>query len=59
MGGMGSMNVSVFKCRRNSADVGVRVLAGLGYVVLEVRDAADEESKIAFPVNWLLTANIG
>ena len=29
MGGTGSMKVNVFKCRRNSADVGVQVLAAL------------------------------
>jgi hypothetical protein len=44
------MKANVFKCRRNSADVGVQVLAGLGYVILEVRDAANEESNIAFLV---------
>jgi len=30
--------------------LGVQVLAGLGYLILEVKDAANEESNIAFPV---------
>ena len=50
MVGTSSMKANVFKCRRNSWDVGVQVLVGLEYVILEVRDAANEESKIAFPV---------
>jgi hypothetical protein len=37
----------------------VQVLADLGYVILEVRDAANEESNNAVPVYQLLTANIG
>jgi hypothetical protein len=49
-GGTGNMKTNVFKCRRNSAHVGVQVLAGLGYVILEARDAADEESNFALPV---------
>jgi hypothetical protein len=57
--GRGSMKVNVVKCCRNSADVGVQVLAGLGCVIVEVRDAANEESNIAFPVYQRLTANIG
>ena len=48
-GGTCSAKVNVFKCRRNSADVGVQVLAGLGYVSLEVRGAANEESNNATP----------
>jgi len=50
MGGTGSLNVNVFKCRRNSTDVGVQVLAGLGYVILGVKDAAKEVSNITVPV---------
>ena len=49
-GGTGGLKVNVVKFRRNSADVGVQVLVGLGFVILEVRDAAIEESTIAFPV---------
>ena len=30
--------------------LGVQVLAGLGYLILEVTDAANEESNIAFPL---------
>jgi hypothetical protein len=44
------MKANVFKYRRNSADVGVQVLTSLEYIILEVRDAANEESNIAFPV---------
>jgi len=51
MGGIGSLKVNVFKCRRNSADVGVQVLAGLGYVILGVRDSAKEAFNIAVPVS--------
>jgi hypothetical protein len=53
------MKVNVFKCRRNSANAGVQVLAGLGYVILEAGEATDEESNSAVPFYQLLTANVG
>jgi hypothetical protein len=49
-GGTCSAKVNVFKCRRNSADVGVQVLDGLGCVSLQVRDAANEEFNNVIPV---------
>jgi hypothetical protein len=58
-GGTGSMKVNVFKCRRNSANVGVQVLAGLGYVILQVENATNKQSNNAVPVYQLLTANVG
>jgi len=41
------MSLNVAGIRRM---LGVQVLAGLGYLILEVKDAANEESNIAFPV---------
>jgi hypothetical protein len=47
MGETDNMKANMFKCRRNSADVGVQVLAGLGYVILKVMDTVNVEFNIA------------